>query len=377
MLSMAFVSSFLLSVVSSWSVPPPNFTGDGTFYQLQGSGNCGYERVIPLGVGTYEQLPFATGIDTFVALNSPQYEGPSSCGQCLVYMGTGAGSGTTPVAGTPQYAMTNNRCPECAMGDLDLARPGDGRWRIEWTPLECAVGDSSFQYAFEGSNDFYLKLRVLNGRVPTRAMAAKVGGSYRPMTATQDNAFLLTEGGPFTFPLAVQLTSVQGATVTDVIAAVGGPQGSVQGAQQYPPSGLGQVDTTSQQGAGVQSLTPGSVQTCNVTLDAFSVCGGIDVGVGDASIPGACCPDGFACIRQNPRFFQCLPEAIREANTTFAARAPRANLAPETAPAAAQAPTARGPPSTTARSPIVCQLVQELLEVPDLRLSCGWALPSV
>lgn len=366
---LTMLTALLFALLQSELAASQTYRGDGTFYELQGAGNCAYESVTPVGASSYHQLPFATGIDTFVAVNSQQYAGTSTCGQCLVYMGTGAGSGTTPISATPQYGMATDRCPECVMGDLDLARPGDGRWGITWTPLDCAVGDSTFQYAFEGSNDFYLKVRVLNGRLPTRAMAAKVGGAYVPLTATQDNAFLLTSGGPFTFPLEVQLTSVQGSMVDDVIAR--GPQGSVQGAQQYPPSALGRVDTTSQQGAGIQSLTPGAVQTCNVTLEAFSACGGIDVGVGDAVIPGGCCPDGFACVRQNPFYFQCLPEAI----TSPGPVTPPSYLAPLTAPAAAQAPAAEASPSTAVRGqhPILCQLVQELLDMPALRQSCGWA----
>ena len=33
-------------------------------------------------------------------------------------------------------AMVDNQCPECAYGSIDLALTGDGRWKIEWYPVE-------------------------------------------------------------------------------------------------------------------------------------------------------------------------------------------------------------------------------------------------
>ena len=50
------------------------------------------------------------------------------------------------------------RCPECAFGDLDFALSGDGRWDITWRFVPCE--DSSDQtFLFEGSNEFYWKVR--------------------------------------------------------------------------------------------------------------------------------------------------------------------------------------------------------------------------
>ncbi len=264
---------------------------------------------------------------------------------------------------------------ECKKGDLDLNRPGDGRWRGSWTPVECAVGDSKFQYAFEGSNPFYLKVRVLNARVPTHTMTAIIAGKPQNMTPTQDNAFLLTGGGPFSFPLPVQLTSVQGSTVTDTIPR--GPTGTAQGSAQYPPTGLDKVDTTSSTGASVQGETVGSVQTCNVTLEPFSACGGINVGVGDAQIPGSCCPDGFVCVRQQRFYWQCLETALNNDTSPSpplplgGEARPSSVIAPAQAPAGQEAPGLQ-PSSSVGKSPVVCQLVQELLDVPSLAATCNW-----
>jgi hypothetical protein len=48
----------------------------------------------------------------------------------------GDGLGTTPVPGDWTMAMVNNQCPECAYGSIDLALTGNGRWKVEWYPLE-------------------------------------------------------------------------------------------------------------------------------------------------------------------------------------------------------------------------------------------------
>ena len=57
--------------------------------------------------------------------------------------------------------------PQCA-GALDQASPGDGRWTILWTPVQCPVGvgrtASPFFYSFQGSNPWYLKLQIANTR---------------------------------------------------------------------------------------------------------------------------------------------------------------------------------------------------------------------
>ena len=33
-------------------------------------------------------------------------------------------------------ALVDNQCPECAYGSLDLALTGNGRWKVEWYPVE-------------------------------------------------------------------------------------------------------------------------------------------------------------------------------------------------------------------------------------------------
>ena len=58
-----------------------------------------------------------------------------------------------------------------------------------------------------------------------------------------------------------------------------------------------------------KGTTPSStpVSKCKNTLDAYTACGGINSGSGDAQMPDSCCSDGFSCVRSNPYYWQCLP----------------------------------------------------------------------
>ena len=47
---------------------------------------------------------------------------------------------------------------------MDFAENKDGRWDISIQAVQCPVGDNKLQYAFQGSNPWYLKLQVSNYR---------------------------------------------------------------------------------------------------------------------------------------------------------------------------------------------------------------------
>lgn len=87
---------------------------------------------------------------------------------CLLQHNNGflciTGSGANPISSTVQYAIATDECPECLSGSLDLAQDGDGRWTIDWYPVQCDVGDSFFQYSFQGSVATYVKMAITNTR---------------------------------------------------------------------------------------------------------------------------------------------------------------------------------------------------------------------
>ena len=75
-----------------------------------------------------------------------------------------SGSGANPISTAVQYGIATDECPECLSGALDLAQDGDGRWTIDWYPVQCNVGDSYFEYSFQGSNAEYVKMAITNTR---------------------------------------------------------------------------------------------------------------------------------------------------------------------------------------------------------------------
>eukprot|EP00397_Hematodinium_sp_SG-2012_P065586 GEMP01095763.1.p1 GENE.GEMP01095763.1~~GEMP01095763.1.p1 ORF type:complete len:171 (+),score=37.37 GEMP01095763.1:22-534(+) len=136
-------------------------TGDGTYFALPdyGKGNCALRNV--------ESLPAFSRADIAVAINNPQYANSGACGMCVRYHGSAAGGlGSDPISTEWKTAIVVDRCPECKKGDLDFGAKKDGRWGIEWYAIPCPVGSSKVQYAFEGSNKWYLKLQVRNTLVP-------------------------------------------------------------------------------------------------------------------------------------------------------------------------------------------------------------------
>lgn len=105
-------------------------------------------------------------------MNDKQWANGSVCGMCLKYRAIGGdppNRGTVGPSSNWTYAAVCDRCPECQYGDLDLATgldgTGDGRWYIEWLPVQCNVGDSTFKYyTTTTSNQWFAKIKVSNGR---------------------------------------------------------------------------------------------------------------------------------------------------------------------------------------------------------------------
>ncbi len=329
-----------LSLFLSYSATAQNpfgksFEGDGTYYAFGGEkqGHCS------LGISGALSAPWTSGVSSFVALNNPQYTNSQLCGLCVQLTGLGPGIGQTPVPSSPQYALIADECPECKKGDLDIASNGDGRWRIKWNPVQCGVGDSTFRYSFQGSNQYYAKVSVTNARVPVQKMMINIAGSSAMMTRSIDNYFIFVSGTKFSFPISVTLTSILGDVVTDSIPVQDITSSDpVTGTAQFPlkadlpavsPSEKPHVESASPveaigrpvltrpvtPSAAVGSTAIGSTppsSNCQSSVNKYSQCGGLggqcgtkDAPCVDARWPGACCSTGFACTRINSYWHQC------------------------------------------------------------------------
>lgn len=135
------------------------------------------------------------------------------CGACLEVAGP---EGTTTV-------IVDDECPGCAANDLDLseaafndiADASVGRVAISWKTVPCAV-TGNVAVDFQGSNPYYLKLRLTNLRNALVGVAVQPANASTPttLTRTADDFWVLSGGGPYDFPLTVQATDVFGATIT-------------------------------------------------------------------------------------------------------------------------------------------------------------------
>src|ERR1700729_3881732 len=110
---------------------PAAESGDGTYYDADGTGNCSFD---------------ASPDDLMVvAMNAPDYGNAVWCGACL--------SVTGPMATITVRVV--DQCPECAHGDLDLSETAfgmiaplsAGRVSITWHEVACDVtGPIAYQF---------------------------------------------------------------------------------------------------------------------------------------------------------------------------------------------------------------------------------------
>lgn len=81
----------------------------GTFYGAgqDSQGTCSFSA----NFANTNDLAWTTGAALTLALNDAQFDNSAACGLCVMYRGTGAGLGTTPIPTTYTLGFVNNRCP--------------------------------------------------------------------------------------------------------------------------------------------------------------------------------------------------------------------------------------------------------------------------
>lgn len=193
------------------------FTGDGTYYAADGTGNCGFD---------------ASPNDMLVAaMNDPDYAGSLVCGACAHVTGP-KGDVTVRIV---------DRCPECKHGDLDLSQQAfakladvsAGRVKISWQLVACDVA-GPIQYKFkEGSNQWWTAVQIRNHRYAIGKLEFKnAAGKYVSVPRETYNYFVQASGmgtGPYTF----RVTDVFGHALVDT--GIPFEDGGVKsGAAQFP-----------------------------------------------------------------------------------------------------------------------------------------------
>jgi len=162
------------------------YTGEGTFYGYGGGGNCSFPD---------PNLPAMTG-----AMNELQYDTSAICGACVEVTG-------------PKGRLTiriEDRCPECAFGDIDLAEDAfpyiadyiDGRVPISWKIIPCPVSGALQFYFKEGSSQWWTGVQVRNHKYPIEKFEYKVGTDWVLVDRMMYNYFIAESGmgpGPYDF----------------------------------------------------------------------------------------------------------------------------------------------------------------------------------
>lgn len=195
---------------------PASATGEGTFYDADGTGNCSFD---------------ATPSDLMVAaMNEVDYGTADWCGACVEVTGP---TGTVAV-------RIVDRCPGCPKGDLDLSREAfallsplsAGRVPITWHEVACPVSGPIAYHFKDGVSQYWAAIQIRNHRYPIATLEAEVGGAYQMLDRERYNYFLEPDGlGPG--PYALRVTDTRGHVIVDTGIAVGDDV-TRTGATQFP-----------------------------------------------------------------------------------------------------------------------------------------------
>jgi len=194
---------------------PADATGQGTYYNADGTGNCSFDASTDFHVA---------------AMNAADYGNADWCGACLQVTGP---KGSTVVRVVDQ-------CPGCAKGDLDLSQTAfgelaplsAGRIAITWHEVACDVTGPIGYHFKAGDTKFYTPIQIRNARYPIAKLEVQQGGAYVAIPRVDYNYFVPSAGlgdGPF----ALRTTDTRGHVVEDAAIALGDGV-TRDGAAQFP-----------------------------------------------------------------------------------------------------------------------------------------------
>jgi expansin (peptidoglycan-binding protein) len=201
--------------VGSSCQAPMEHTGEGTYYDADGSGNCSFDPTSDLMVA---------------AMNQTDYAASAACGACAHIVGP-SGEVTVRIV---------DRCPECKPGDIDLSPEAFskfadlklGRVKIAWNYVPCDVQGPIVYHFKEGSNQYWTAVQVRNARHAIAKFEFQKSGQYVPVNRLDYNYFVADKGmGPG--PYAFRVTDVNGDVLEDQGIAFK-EAGDAPGAQQLP-----------------------------------------------------------------------------------------------------------------------------------------------
>ena len=185
--------------------PPAPATGEGTYYNADGTGNCSFDA----------------GDVMVAAMNGADYDHAAWCGACLEVT-----SGAARV-----IVRVVDQCPGCKHGDLDLSEQAfaqlapveKGRIPITWREVACDVGTHTLSYRIkDNSNPFWIGIQVRDHRYPIAKLEARdASGGWTAIARADYNYFVAPHGlgaGPF----ALRVTDTRGHVVEDAAVPIAG-----------------------------------------------------------------------------------------------------------------------------------------------------------
>ncbi len=191
-------------VGGSCDAVPADASGEGTYYDATGAGNCGFDP--------------SPGDLMVAAINHADYGTADWCGACLEVTGP---NGVVTVRVVDQ-------CPGCARGDLDLSPQAfeqlsplsAGRIPITWREVACDVSGPIDYHFKDGANAFWTAIQIRNHRYPIASLEAEVDGSFVEIPRVDYNYFVEDSGlgpGPYT----LRVTDTRGHAIEDAGVMLG------------------------------------------------------------------------------------------------------------------------------------------------------------
>jgi len=192
--------------------------GDGTWYDADGGGACGFE-------------PHSSPSPLLIAaINQDDWAGALPCGACAEVVGPHGAVTVTIV----------DLCPECVKGDLDLSPAAferiaplvDGRVPITWRLAPCDVEGPAIWHFKRGTNPWWAAIQLRNHRNQVAAVQVDPGDGWRSMPRTEWNHFV-AEDGLGDGPLRLRAIDVHGAVIVDDAVPLLSGRG-VDASDQFP-----------------------------------------------------------------------------------------------------------------------------------------------
>lgn len=203
---------------SPTSTPGEVHTGEGTFYDVAGTGSCSFD--------------LAPDDRMVAAMNQTDYAHARLCGAFVEVTGP---RGSTVV-------RIVDSCGSCKLGDIDMSResfpqiadPSAGRVPITWRIMSPELNGAVIYNFKEGSSQWWAGVQVRNHRNPIATFAyLDANGQFKDLPRQSYN-FFIAEGGMGRGPFTFRIVDIYGNSIIDRDIPLR-EQGEVPGTVQFPP----------------------------------------------------------------------------------------------------------------------------------------------